>query len=699
MKRLNNMKIAAKLITSFIIVALIAGIVGMIGIINITTINKDYIILFNQDGKPLSYTGDAMSDFQRIRGNLRDIIIDQDKDLSVYTDNIAIHNSDLDTSLDELASLVGTKELSQISLIRSDISDFRAIQDEIINYAMEGKTESAIELLRGEGKTLADDIDNAFNKLQDEMVSDGNKSADSLTQSTNSTIIILIVVVIIAVILAIILGIFVSRLISSPIKELVITADKLSKGDINVNVKAASKDEIGKLMEAFNRMISNIREQALAVETLAGGDMNIEIKAKSENDLLNQKLSEMVQTIKSVVEEIGNLAEGAVEGNLSKRGDTKKYKGEYRNIISGINNTLDAVLEPINESSAILEEMSKGNLQILIEGDYKGDHAIMKNAINNTIISFNEILGSINTASEQVAFGSKQISSSSISLSQGSTEQASSIEEITASIEEIATQTRQNATNADQANELASSARDKAVQGNEQMAEMLKAMAEINDSSNNISKIIKVIDDIAFQTNILALNAAVEAARAGQHGKGFAVVAEEVRNLAARSANAAKETTSMIEGSIKKVDAGTKIANDTALALNQIVEGIAKAAGLVGDIAIASNEQASGIAQVNQAINQVAQVVQTNSSTSEESAAASEELSSQAELLKDLVNKYKLKKSSTDQGNPVELSPEVLRMLESMTAKKTNPPKKTAKSETGSSNLKIDLDDTDFDKY
>ncbi len=171
---------------------------------------------------------------------------------------------------------------------------------------------------------------------------------------------------------------------------------------------------------------------------------------------------------------------------------------------------------------------------------------------------------------------------------------------MTAAITEIAAQTRQNAANANQANELALNARDNAAQGNEQMQEMLDAMEGINESSANISKIIKVIDEIAFQTNILALNAAVEAARAGQHGKGFAVVAEEVRNLAARSASAAKETTDLIEGSIRKVQSGTKIANDTAQALNKIVEGVSQAAVLVGDIAVASNEQATGIAQVDQ---------------------------------------------------------------------------------------------------
>lgn len=271
-------------------------------------------------------------------------------------------------------------------------------------------------------------------------------------------------------------------------------------------------------------------------------------------------------------------------------------------------------------------------------GDVAASFEIMRQRVHNVLLE-------INQGADQVAAGAHNVSDASVALSQGASQQAASVEQLSASIAEIASQTASNAQNAEKANDLTVGTKEKAQLGNEEMQEMLSAMEEINASSANISKIIKVIDEIAFQTNILALNAAVEAARAGQHGKGFAVVAEEVRNLAARSAKAAKETTDMIEGSMAKVETGREIAHKTADALNAIVGDVSSVADIVANIAKASNEQKLALEQINQGVQQVSQVVQANSSTSEEAATASQNLNQQADIMRANVGKFRLSNS------------------------------------------------------
>lgn len=301
----------------------------------------------------------------------------------------------------------------------------------------------------------------------------------------------------------------------------------------------------------------------------------------------------------------------------------------------------------------------------------------------------NALISQIYTSGEQIASGSTQVADGSQSLSQGATESAASVEEITASMTELSSQTKQNADNATQANQLVLQAKDAAEKGNHQMQDMVGAMAEINEAGKNISKIIKVIDEIAFQTNLLALNAAVEAARAGQHGKGFAVVAEEVRNLAARSAQAAKETAELIEGSVQKTANGTQIAGQTEAALKEIVTAVIKATDLVSEIAAASNEQSQGIGQINQGLNQIDQVTQQNTANAEESAAAAEELSGQAEQLRQMLSRFKLSDQFSVKRNNTVQSANTPSLIAHSELSAMQPPEQPA----------IALDDGEFGKY
>jgi len=324
----------------------------------------------------------------------------------------------------------------------------------------------------------------------------------------------------------------------------------------------------------------------------------------------------------------------------------KFRKDEIGAFALSFNQLIASTVEQSNETKAIAEGDLTTQIAVRSEDDVLG------NALFDLVSKFHDLASSIVSSADQVNSGAQQVADFSTSLSQGAAEQASSVEELTSSLEEITVHTSQNAQNAEKTNNLAITIQQDADTGNAQMAEMLQAMEEISSSSDNIRKVIKVIEDIAFQTNILALNAAVEAARAGTAGKGFAVVAEEVRNLAGQSAKAANETTNLIENSIIKVESGTKIAKKTADALGKIMAGVSQAGELVSAIASASNQQAVALEQINQGIMQVSQVVQANAASSEECAAASEELSGQADSLMEGVKVFKLSadtaKSSVD---------------------------------------------------
>lgn len=342
------------------------------------------------------------------------------------------------------------------------------------------------------------------------------------------------------------------------------------------------------------------------------------------------------KSIKDPLDEILKAIKIIGEGGVDV--EIKKFNNdEFGIIIDALNETV----RNIKEDAMIAKEMAKGNLSMDVKPRTEIDELGM--AFKELLDDHNHVLGSIREASIQVTTGSGQVASASQSLAAGSTQQAGALQQIAASIEEIAQRTKNNAAEVNTANNLVVEAKEGIVRGNNQMQEMMVAMSEINESSENISKIIKVIDDIAFQTNILALNAAVEAARAGAHGKGFAVVAEEVRNLAAKSAKAASETAELIENSIVKVEKGSKIAEETGAALTEIVDNIDRIVNIISSIAVASNEQATAVTQIDQALGQVSHVVQSNSATSEECAAASEELSNQAIRLRELIAKFKLR--------------------------------------------------------
>jgi len=645
-----DLSIRTKLLAGFIWCAVLAAGVGLIGWVYLAKIDALGSQMYQVNVVAGEKVNDIAVKYQTIRIETWELAALRNKE----TDEInSKHIAELVKSIEQ--TTIDLENISRQNLgFRQDVDSFKQawadyvkVENKVLGLALDhdlDKTAAAIKETAGTMQVL----DDSLLKLQTYLVKSAKDSADSNHSVAGTASSITLFLLVFCSLWALGMGLCIASFISKPINRLAKAADKLALGDINVSVESSTKEEIGRLSRSFKNMVQNIKAHAEAAQRVAGGDLGVEVRISSDQDIMGKSLKGMVETTKNLVGETLALTTAAQEGRLETRGNEERFSGSYREIVAGFNKTLDEMFKPVKESIDCLREMAQCNLDVSMQGVYSGDHAKLMEALNTTLDVINDMFIQVSGAVDQVAANSHQVSDSSSALSQGSTESASALEQTSASMHEIASQTDQNAENAVQASKLAVLAKDNAEKGNSMMSQLVSAMVEINESAKGISKIIKVIDEIAFQTNLLALNASVEAARAGQHGKGFTVVAGEVRNLAQRSAQAAKETTEMIEGSIKKTALGAQIAEDTSVSLKEIVGRVAKVTDLISEIAAASKEQAQGINQINQGLAQIDIVNQKNTASAENLACAGEELFSQASQLKELVNSFKLRSHSLE---------------------------------------------------
>ncbi len=392
------------------------------------------------------------------------------------------------------------------------------------------------------------------------------------------------------------------RTITRPLNRCISTVTEIANGNLNEAIDTSLTGEVGQLLEALTKMQADLRKRL-------------------ENEALGQ--------------EVATIIDAAQQGDLTQRIELAGKQGVFRELGEGINRLLDVVSDTFEDLARVMGALSQGDLTQKITKAYTGTFASVQSDVNTTIEHLQEIVGKIRDLTKIITMASQEIVNGNDNLSARTEQQASSLEETAASMEELTSTVRNNADNAQHANQLAVDAQALAEKSGSVVGEAIQAMDAISDSSAKIAEIIRVIDEIAFQTNLLALNASVEAARAGEQGRGFAVVAAEVRNLAQRSATAAKEIKELIHDSVGKVKVGTDLVNASGGTLEEIVGSVKKVGDIIGDIASASQEQSLGIDQVNNAVTQMDEMTQQNAALAEETSAASVSMREQAEEMEE----------------------------------------------------------------
>ncbi len=451
----------------------------------------------------------------------------------------------------------------------------------------------------------------------------------------NQTILVAIAFAIFAVITMV--AVSLGRTISRRLGAVSVRIDDLRRHDLQSLAAAATDLARGKLEARMERVVEPLAVDSGDEIGQLAGTLNGMIEATHGSA---DAFTRALQTLRAVIEQTNRLIREAKVGKLHERGDASRFEGGFRELVDGFNSTLDAVIGPIEEAAAVLERIAERDLTVRMDGEYLGDHAKIKHSVNTVAEALDQTLGEISAAADQVAAAAEQIAGGAQALAQDSSEQAGSLEEVAASLTELGSTSQANAESASRARQITGATRAGARAGVEQMERLREAMTKIRASADSTARIVRTIDEIAFQTNLLALNAAVEAARAGDAGKGFAVVAEEVRALAIRSAEAAKQTASLIEQAVTDAQHGADLGAQAYVQLGTIDAGVDTVNTVIEEIASANESQRTGVKQISQAVEHMNRVTQGSAAHSEESAAAAQELSSQAIHVRALVGSF-----------------------------------------------------------
>jgi len=727
---LKNMKIGRRLGTGFGVMVLMLMVVGGFAIMQVRSLNSEVDTIVNDRFPKTVMANKMIDDINVIARGLRNIIIDtgaasREAELQRIADSRKSVGELLEKLRDSITSTEGKAIIAKIEAVRpvyiKQTTDY-------MNLVKGGNIDQARQLLLTDIRNSQRAYLEAVGELiafQSALASSGGKAAAA---DASRTLIIISVILAIALALGVVLGLLITRSIVSPVNACVEAANRIAEGNTDVLLDGTSRDETGMLqaamrsmVEAINALISDaamLSEAAVAgrlatradasrhqgdfrkivagvndtldavigplnvaaeyVDRISKGDLPPKITDSYNGDFneIKLNLNNAIDNIVALVEDANMLSRAAVEGKLATRADASRHQGDFRRIVAGVNDTLDAVIGPLKVAADYVDRISKGDIPPKITDNYNGDFNEIKNNLNvlvdamNTVTSLAKeisggnllvevrerssrdelmqalavmvqrltaVVGDVMAAADNVAAGSREMSTGSETMSQGATEQAASAEEASSSMEQMSSNIKQSAENAQQTERIAIKSAEDAEIGGKAVAETVVAMKEIAGK-------ISIIEEIARQTNMLALNAAIEAARAGEHGKGFAVVASEVRKLAERSQVAAGEISKLSSTSVE-------VAEKAGEMLSAILPNIRKTADLVQEITAASREQDAGADQINQAIQELDKVIQQNASAAEEMASTAEELSAQAQQLQSTIGFFRIGDAKSSRMN------------------------------------------------
>ena len=594
------MKIGARLIGGFVLVAAISAVVGAIGISNASRINDMADRMYEKELLGVSYVKEANIDLIYQSRAIRNYLLAQSMssiEAAPYLDALTKARELMRANLDKARPLFYTEAGKQKFAALE--ASYKAYVDAIDTaIAMAKKEEAAglhqqdrksAEYVMKDARVIVDRVDDAMTDLSNIKEDNAKLAAAQTTVLYDSSRNLMIGAIAVGLLLGIALGFVISRSVTRPLRTAVDAANSLADGDLAIRIDATSTDETGQLLRAMKDMIG--------------------------------RLSQVIDGQKRVVE-------AANHGNFEQRVDLAGLQGFQKEMGEGLNQLVSTTRASVEDVVRVMGALSEGDLTRRIDKAYEGEFAKLKEYANNTVDKLSQVVAEVNGAADSLASASEQVSATAQSLSQASSEQAAGVEETSASIEQMTASIAQNTENAKVTDGMATKAAKEANEGGEAVKETVSAM-------NQIARKIGIIDDIAYQTNLLALNAAIEAARAGEHGKGFAVVAAEVRKLAERSQVAAQEIGEVATNSVALAEKAGKL-------LDEMVPSIRKTSDLVQEITAASEEQSSGVAQINAAVGQLSQTTQQNASSSEELAATAEEMSAQAEQLQQAMAFFRL---------------------------------------------------------